>query len=465
MLQTLSPGQDCEQAPASATEESSDASSEAYHSVKITQSYRFALDPSPAQWRMLASHAGAARFAWNWALARCQERYEAERRWYSATELHLIWNQVKKADPSLAWWSENSKCAYQEAFRDLDRALRDFTASKKGTRKGRRLGFPRFKKRGKCKDSFRLSTGAMRCVGSTVTLPKLGTIATHESTRKLARRLEQGTGRILSATVSRTAQRWHVSFTVETERTVPARHAWPGSVVGVDLGVRTLLTGTDDAGRIITVEGPKALRSSLRKLRQANRACSRKIRGSANRRKAAARLARIHARIANIRADALHKTTTVLATRYETVVVENLNVTGMLTNRRLARAIADQGFGTSRQMLGYKTVWNGGRLIVADRWYPSSKMCAACRATKAKLALSERIFTCEVCGLVANRDVNAARNLLVLAASVAESINACGSQIRPGPAGHGGMKQEPGTANCGQDRDRHTARCGCRPGA
>ena len=398
-------------------------------------------------------------------MARCQERYETERKWHSAKELHLIWNQVKKADPSLAWWSENSKCAYQEAFRDLDRALHNFTASKKGIRKGRRLGFPKFKKRGKCKESFRLSTGAMRCAGRTVTLPKLGTIAMHESTRKLARLLEQDTGRILSATVSRTAQRWHVSFTVETERAVPARHSWPGSAVGVDLGVRTLLTGTDDAGQIITVEGPKALRSSLRKLRRANRAYFRKIPGSVNRRKAVARLARIHARISNVRADALHKATTILAARYETVVIENLNVTGMLTNRRLARAVADQGFGITRRMLGYKTVWNGGRLITADRWYPSSKMCSACGATKAKLSLSERTFTCEACGLVADRDVNAALNLLELAASGAESINACGPQVRPGLVGHRGMKQEPGTTNCGQDRDRHTVRCGCRPGA
>jgi putative transposase len=98
--------------------------------VKVTQAYRFALDPSPAQQRVLRSHAGAARFAWNWGLARCKERYDAEGRWYSAMDLHKLWNQAKKADAALAWWTENSKCAYQEAFRDLDRSLRDFTKSK-----------------------------------------------------------------------------------------------------------------------------------------------------------------------------------------------------------------------------------------------------------------------------------------------------------------------------------------------
>lgn len=175
--------------------------------VVIVQAYRFALDPNPGQERALRSHAGAARFAWNWGLAACLDRYGAERRWYSGAELHKRWNQVKKADPGLAWWEQNSKCAYQEAFRDLDRALREFIKSVKGERRGRRLGFPRFKKRGKCRDSFRL-TGTLRCGPGTVTLPRLGTVRTHESTRKLARRLEEGTARILSATVSRTAQRW-----------------------------------------------------------------------------------------------------------------------------------------------------------------------------------------------------------------------------------------------------------------
>jgi putative transposase len=183
----------------------------------VIQAYRFALDPAPARERMLGSHAGAARFAWNWGLARCQERYQAEGSWYSGSELHKLWNAGKKADPALAWWAENSKCVYQEAFRDLDRAL-----------------------------------------------PRLGTIRTHESTGKLARRLGAGTARILSATVSRAAQRWFVSFTVEVERAIPERHARPGSVIGVDLGVKTLITGVDDAGNVITVDGPKALRSSRR---------------------------------------------------------------------------------------------------------------------------------------------------------------------------------------------------------
>ena len=398
---------------------------------------------------MLRSHAGAARFAWNWGLARCQQRYQAEGRWYSGMELHKLWNAGKKADPALAWWAENSKCVYQEAFRDLDRALRDFIRSKQGQRKGKRLGFPRFKKRGRCRDSFRFSTGAIGCAGTTVTLPRLGVIRTHESTRKLARRLGAGTARILSATVSRTAGRWFVSFTVEVERAIPARHVRPGSAIGVDLGVRSLLTGVDDRGTVVTVPGPKALRSSLRRLRRASRAHCRKVLGSANRRKSAARLARIHARVANVRAHALHKATSGLAARYESVVAEDLNVAGMTRNRGLARAIADQGFGMARRMLGYKTAWNGGFLLLAGRWFPSSKMCSGCGAVKAKLALSERTYRCG-CGLVTGRDVNAAANLLKLAASGAESLNACGGTVRPGLAGRVPVNQEPGAAHADQ---------------
>jgi putative transposase len=155
--------------------------------VRVIQAYRFALEPTPAQERALRSHAGASRFAWNWGLARVRERYTAEGKWYSGIDLHKMWNAAKKADPALAWWRQNSKCAYQEAFNDLDRALRDFVASKKSLRKGKRLGFPKTKKRGKCKDSFRFGTGAIRCAGTTVTLPRLGTIRTNESTRKRGR--------------------------------------------------------------------------------------------------------------------------------------------------------------------------------------------------------------------------------------------------------------------------------------
>src|SRR5690348_3362875 len=223
----------------------------------------------------------------------------------------------------------------------------------------------------------------------------------------------------MSATVRRDGGRWHVSFTVEVERAerTPDR---PGSVVGVDVGIKHLAVLS--TGEL--VDNPRHLLAAQQRMRALGRALSRKTgpdrragrRASKRWQRAAVRLGRAHARVSNLRRDGLHQLTTRLAREHGTVVVEDLNVTGMLANRRLARYIADAGFAQIRRQLAYKTVWNGGRLLVADRWYPSSKTCSGCGAVKAKLALSEREFTCEACGLVIDRDHNAALNLAALAA-------------------------------------------------
>jgi putative transposase len=232
-------------------------------------------------------------------------------------------------------------------------------------------------------------------------------------------------------------------------------------MIGIDLGVKSLLTGADDAGNLIVIPGPKPLRAGLRQLRRLSRAHARKRPGSANRLRATARLARLHARVANIRADALRKATSMLAVRYETIVIEDLHVAGMVRNRRIARALADQAISKVRPMLAYKTVWNGGTLVTADRWYPSSKICSACGIAKATLALSERIYHCDNCGLVLDRDVNAAQNLLKLAASGAESRNARRATIRPGPAGHVATTRESGTGRPGKTGTATLATGGC----
>jgi putative transposase len=256
-----------------------------------------------------------------------------------------------------------------------------------------------------------------------VTLPRLGAIRTHESTRKLARRLEAGTARILSATISRDSRgRWQVALAVEIARTVRIS-ACPDGVVAVDLGIKTLAVVASASGRSWQVDNPRHLTIALRRLRAASRSVSRKIgpdrrssqQPSKRWRKANARRNKIHGRVAALRRDGLHKLTTSLARTHATVVVEDLNVAGMIRNRRLARSIADAGFGEFRRQLDYKTRWNGGRLLVADRWYPSSKTCSRCQAVKAKLSLSERTYHCAACGLDLDRDVNAARNLLHLA--------------------------------------------------
>jgi putative transposase len=250
-----------------------------------------------------------------------------------------------------------------------------------------------------------------------VQLPRIGALKTHESTRKLGRRLEQGTARVLSATISRTADRWFVSFTVEVERQIPAANG-KTTTIGVDVGIRHLAVLSSGEPPI---PNPRALERSARKLRRLNRELARRRPASRRRKLAQRRLAHAHARAANLRRDALHKLTTTLANEHATVVVEHLNVAGMVRNRRIARALADTGLAELRRMLADKTTWYGSRLVVANRFYPSSKTCSACGWVKAKLTLAERTFTCEVCSLRIDRDLNAARNLAKLAQHVAQS--------------------------------------------
>jgi putative transposase len=261
----------------------------------------------------------------------------------------------------------------------------------------------------------RFTTGTIRLEDDRrhVTLPRLGTIKTHESMRKLQRRLADGRAGIVSATVRAEAGRWFVSFTVQVARAerTPAR---PDAVVGVDLGVKTLAVFSD--GRS-AVQNPKHYEAARRKLARLSRAASRKQgpdrrtgRQASNRwRRANAVRNRVHHRTVNLRRDAIHKLTTALAREYGSIVVEDLHVGGMVKNRKLARAISDAGFGEIRRQLTYKTNWNGGTLVVADRWFPSSKTCSRCGVVKAKLRLSERVFVCTTCGLVLDRDENAAR--------------------------------------------------------
>jgi putative transposase len=277
-----------------------------------------------------------------------------------------------------------------------------------------------------------------------VQLPKIGVLKTHESTRKLARRLEHGTARILAATVSRTADRWFVSFTCEVQRVIPTGSRRT-AVVGVDVGVQHLAVLSTGA----VIRNPRALEESLKRLRRLSRQLARRqgTRAADGRyrvpsvrwEQAHRQFARTHARIANIRRDALHKLTTTLATEYATVVVEHLNVAGMVRNRTLARAIADSGMGELRRLLTYKTSWHGSHLVVANPSCPSSKTCSACGWVKAKLTLAERTFTCEACGLRIDRDLNAAHNLAKLADHVAQSgwetQNARGADVRPGVPG------------------------------
>ena len=285
-----------------------------------------------------------------------------------------------------------------------------------GVEELRRLPVGQASRTSPVKAGERVTTGTIRVERDRhhITLPRVGRLKTHESTRKLARRLEAGTARIMSATVRYEGGRWYCAFTVEIHRAVRGA-ARPGERVGVDLGITNLaVLSTGEC-----VPNPRHLDRSLRRLRSAARTMSRRVgpdrdtrtRPSRRWERARAEVSRLHTRVANQRRDGLHKLTTTLAATYGTVVVEDLNVAGMLRNRRLARHVADAGFGEIRRQLDYKVRWNGGTLTVADRWFPSSKTCSTCQTVKPKLSLAVRIFTCDVCGLRLDRDLNAAINL------------------------------------------------------
>ncbi|MER5220008.1 IS607 family element RNA-guided endonuclease TnpB [Streptomyces flaveus] len=408
----------------------------------VVQAYRFALDPNAAQERALRSHCGAARATYNWAVSwvraswaqrAAEETYgiaEAEltpwRPW-SLPSLRKAFNEAKRTDPRFAgWWEENSKEAYSTGLANAASAFDNYSKSKNGKRQGRTMGAPRRKPKRKARLACRFTTGTLRVEtdGRHVTLPRLGTIRVHERADNLRDRLAAGTARILSATVRHERGRWFVSFQTEVKRDL-VRVARPDVAVGIDLGVKHLAVMADSAGEIHYEPNPKHLDGSLKLLRLHSRRVSRR-RGPDRRtgqkpskrwEKADRERNKVHHRVANQRGDALHKLTTRIRNEYGTVVVEDLNVAGMLKNRRLARKIADAGFGEIRRQLTYKGRHNATRTIVANRWYPSSKTCSNCGAVKAKLPLHVRVFDCDACPLVMDRDENAAHNLAALAAA------------------------------------------------
>ncbi len=443
--------------------------------MHITRGYRTELDLNNKQITTCKKHAGCARFAYNWGLKRKQEVYQQTGRSSSAMELHRELNALKPTD--FPWMYECSKCAPQEALRDLDKAYKNFfrrvQLKKEGKWKGP-LAFPTFKTKRQGLGSFRL-TGFIHVYEQAIDLPRLGRLRLKECGY-----LPTFGVKVLAATVSEEAGRWFVSVQVEEE--VPDPPAGTGEPIGVDVGINRLAQCSD--GRV--VENPKALRSELTRLKRLHRRLSRKTKGSKNRAKARIKLARKYARVAHIRHDALHKGTSALTrarltaeeraaqhaqiaaslpepktkvkarkgkrsgpndmpplpekiarrmkekqikrllrlaqrsdaiSRPAVVVLEDLNVDGMKRNHKLALSISDVGLGEFRRQMTYKTAWQGETLLLASRWFPSTKRCSRCGNVREEMDLSERIYVCEnpVCDLVIDRDMNAALNLAALA--------------------------------------------------
>lgn len=352
-------------------------------------SHKIELDTTCKQRRYFASAAGCARLVWNQALAEWDRQYQAGEK-PNGMKLKKEFN-AKKYE-LFPWMKTVHRDAHSQPFANLDKAFRSWF---KGASKR-----PTFKKKGKCRDSFAVANDKFRLDGESVVLPKIGRVRLTEPLRF--------TGKIVGAVVSRTADRWFIAIQVDVGEYSKARSS--DDLVGVDLGIKvaaTLSTGEQ-------LQGPKPLKAQLKKLARANRELSRRQKGSSNRRKTKMRLAKIHARISNIRKDWIHKLTTNLCRKNQTVVIENLSVKGMLNNRRLARSISDMGFGEFSRQLQYKSAIYSTNLIIADRWFPSSKTCSGCGVIKEGLKLRDRTYECDSCGLSIDRDLNAAINLRAL---------------------------------------------------
>jgi len=392
--------------------------------MKITRAYRTELDPNRAQLAKLCQHAAVARWSYNWGLAKKKTALDEGLSPPSSYSLQLELNRLKRS--SHAWLYESSKSVPQTSLDDLDVAFKNFLRGRRG---GQRVGFPQFKSRKRTPARFRL-TGVIRVFHRHLQLPRLGKVRLKEAGYVPTRDTH-----IMSATVSERAGRWYVSVTVEEDVAVPENN---GSSVGLDVGINRLATLSDGT----VVLNPRPLERSRRKLTSTQRALARKQPGSRNAARLRLRLARIHARVANLRRDQLHKLTTQLTRTKSLIVIEDLAPSLMIRNRHLARAISDAGFAELRRQLEYKAIWYGSRILVAPRFFPSTKMCSNCGALN-EVPLSVRVVTC-ACGMTLDRDLNAALNLIAVAASSADALNACGENVRPFSEWRISEKQEPG---------------------
>ena len=373
--------------------------------MRVVLSHRIALVPTAAQEALLRQAVGVSRFAYNWALAEWKRQYQAGEK-PSEAALRRQLNFIKHQQ--FPWMRLVPKSVPQQAVKNCGAAFQRFF-KKQG-------GYPKFKKKG-VRDSARFDNGpgTFEFDGQRIRLPVIGWVKLREELRF--------SGKALSATVNRVADRWFVSVPVEVAMPEAVRESQ--AAVGIDLGVST--AATLSSGKKLSA--PKALHAHLERLQRLSRRHSRKKKGSHNRRKSAMQLARLHARISHVRQDWLHQTTTRLVREFAVVGIEDLNVRGMMANQKLARNIGDIGFHEFRRQLEYKAMLYGADLVTASRWFPSSKMCSECGLIAEGLPLSIREWTCE-CGAFHDRDINAARNLRRYALDRASCarINACGEE-------------------------------------
>jgi putative transposase len=376
----------------------------------VKRAYKYRFYPSPEQAGLLVRTFGSVRYVYNRALAERSRAWTQEQKrvtFADTCRMLTAW----KAEPETAWLYEVSNVALQQGLQHLQQAFANFW--------GKRAKYPSFKSKRKSRASATFTTSGFRYRDGQLTLAKMSAPLDIRWSRPLPEGAEPST-----VTVSRDAAgRWFVSILVEEAITpLPAADA----VVGVDAGITSLVTLS--TGEKIT--NPRYERRDRERLARAQRTLARKQKGSANREKAKLKVARVHARITDRRKDLLHKVTTRLVRENQTVVIEDLAVRNMVRNRSLARAISDASWSELRRMLEYKADWHGRTVIAVDRFYPSSKTCSACGVIAAKMPLNIRKWACAACGVVHDRDVNAAKVILAEGLSVA----ACGDGVRPSRA-------------------------------
>ena len=393
------------------------------------QAFRFTLDPTEDQARALARHFGARRKAFNWTVATLRADIEdwhasgVETEKPSLRVLRKRWNQAKddvcvNGETGQVWWPECSKEAYADGIDGAVHAYWNWQTSRAGTRAGKRVAFPRFKKKGRDHDRVSFTTGAMRVEPDRrhLTLPVIGTVRTRENTRRIERLIRAGRARVLAISVRRNGTRLDASVRVLVQRPQQPHVARPDSRVGVDVGVRRLATVADADGNIIeAVPNPRPLEAALKELRHASRARSRCTKGSRQYRERTVELSRLHRRVNDVRTHHVHVLTTRLAKSHGRIVVEGLDAAGMLRQKGLAgararrRALSDAALGTPRRHLSYKTCWYGSQIVVADRWFASSKTCHECGHVQ-DIGWDEH-WQCAGCSVTHQRDHNAAINL------------------------------------------------------
>ena len=445
------------------------------------QAFRFTLDPTDDQARALARHFGARRKAFNWTVATLEADIEA---WHatgvetakpSLRVLRKRWNTVNdevcvNAETGQVWWPECSKEAYADGIRGAVDAYWNWQTSRAGTRAGKRVGFPRFKRKGRDADRVCFTTGAMRVEPDRrhLTLPVIGTVRTHENTRRIERLITKGRARVLAISVRRNGTRLDAGVRVLVQRPQHPGVALPGSRVGVDVGVRRLATVAGEDGTVLEqVPNPRPLDAALRELRHVCRARSRCTNGSRRYRERTTEISRLHRRVNDVRTHHLHVLTTRLAKTHGRIVVEGLDAAGMLRQKGLPgararrRGLSDAALGTPRRHLSYKTGWYGSGLVVADRWFPSSKTCHVCRYVQ-DIVWDEK-WQCGSCTVTHQRDDNAAINLARYeeTSSVVGPVGAAvkrGTDRKTGPRPAGGDEARKGRSRKAAEQPRDGVR-------